>query len=176
MGDTCRRGFTVTLYGLRKLESAALASLISRVAKVTVTDNPAESDGSSALFVTSAEGFLTHPDFFLPRKARTAVYTDSALQLPCAKISPGSDPETLFALLQELAIPCERDQTEEYSLTQREKDVLRLIAAGLTNKEIAEELNISVNTVITHRKNVTQKLGIRSASGLSLYALMNGLI
>ncbi len=70
----------------------------------------------------------------------------------------------------------DEDQTEEYSLTQREKDVLRLIATGLTNKEIADELNISVNTVITHRKNVTQKLGIRSASGLSLYALMNGLI
>lgn len=175
MGDTCRRGFTVTLYGLQKLESSALASLISRVAKTIVVDNPADGDGGFAIFLTSAEGFLTHLDFFLPRKARTVVFTDSALELPCPKISRSSDPETLFSLLQELAKPDE-DQTEEYSLTQREKDVLRLIATGLTNKEIADELNISVNTVITHRKNVTQKLGIRSASGLSLYALMNGLI
>lgn len=68
---------------------------------------------------------------------------------------------------------------EEYcahSLTSRELDVLKEIAAGKTNKEIADSLCISVNTVITHRKNVSQKLGIRSASGLSLYALMNGLI
>ena len=61
-------------------------------------------------------------------------------------------------------------------LTQREKAVLRLISAGLTAKEIASELGISANTVVTHRKNISAKLGIRSASGLSLYAMMNGII
>ena len=43
-------------------------------------------------------------------------------------------------------------------------------------KEIADSLNISVNTVLTHRKNISSKLGIRSVSGLSLYAMMNGII
>ena len=61
-------------------------------------------------------------------------------------------------------------------LSAREKDVLRLIAGGKINKEIADELCISINTVITHRKNISTKLGIKSASGLSLYAMMNGLI
>ena len=61
-------------------------------------------------------------------------------------------------------------------LSQREKDVLRLIARGYLNKEIANELFISINTVLTHRKNITAKLGIKSVSGLTFYAMMNGLI
>ena len=65
------------------------------------------------------------------------------------------------------------DATE---LTQREIDVLRLVAKGYTNKEIAEHLFISTNTVLSHRKNISAKLGIRSVSGLSVYAMMNGYI
>ena len=62
------------------------------------------------------------------------------------------------------------------TLTAREIDVLRLIASGKINKEIAQELNISVNTVLSHRKNITAKLGIKSVSGLSFYAMMNGIV
>ena len=48
--------------------------------------------------------------------------------------------------------------------------------SGWTNQEIAEHLNISLNTVLTHRKNITAKLGIKTVSGLTFYAIMNGLI
>lgn len=61
-------------------------------------------------------------------------------------------------------------------LSGREEEVLRLLAKGLTAKEIAEKLFISVNTVVTHRRNLTAKLGIKSVSGLSLYAYMNGIL
>lgn len=61
-------------------------------------------------------------------------------------------------------------------LTLREKDVIRLIAMGLANKEIADRLNISIHTVISHRKNITEKLNIKSISGLTVYAIMNSLI
>ena len=59
-------------------------------------------------------------------------------------------------------------------LTAREIDVLRAVAMGLTNKETADRLGISFNTVLSHRKNISAKLGIRSVSGLSVYAMMNG--
>ncbi len=62
------------------------------------------------------------------------------------------------------------------ALTARETDVLRLIVQGKINREIADELFISFNTVLTHRKNITSKLGIKSVSGLTMYALMHGLV
>lgn len=67
-------------------------------------------------------------------------------------------------------------QTENIELSNRETDVLVAIAKGLTNKEISEQLFISVHTVITHRKNIIKKTGIKSVSGLTVYALLNNLI
>jgi DNA-binding CsgD family transcriptional regulator len=61
-------------------------------------------------------------------------------------------------------------------LTLREKDVIRLIAMGYANKEIADRLHISIHTAISHRKNITEKLNIKSISGLTVYAIMNNLI
>lgn len=61
-------------------------------------------------------------------------------------------------------------------LSQREIQVLTLVVSGSINKEIAARLNISINTVLTHRKNITAKLGIKTVSGLTLYALMHGYI
>ncbi len=58
------------------------------------------------------------------------------------------------------------------SLTDREIEVLKLLAAGMATKEIAEELHISTNTVISHRKNLSVKTGIRSVSGLTIYAVV----
>jgi DNA-binding NarL/FixJ family response regulator len=57
-------------------------------------------------------------------------------------------------------------------ISEREIDVLKLLASGMSNKEIAEKLNISINTVITHRKNISQKTGIKSVSGLTIYAVL----
>jgi DNA-binding NarL/FixJ family response regulator len=63
-----------------------------------------------------------------------------------------------------------------YVLSDREIDVLKQLAAGMANKEIADRLNISINTVITHRKNISQKTGIKSVSGLTIYAVVKKLI
>ncbi len=63
------------------------------------------------------------------------------------------------------------DKTE--ALTSREIDVLKLIALGNSNKEIADKLFISTHTVMSHRKNMTEKLGIKSISGLTVYAIIN---
>ena len=65
------------------------------------------------------------------------------------------------------------DQAE---LTQRETEVLKLVARGSSNKEIADQLSISLHTVISHRKNICRKLEIKTIPGLTLYALINNLI
>ena len=61
-------------------------------------------------------------------------------------------------------------------LTRRETDVLQLVAKGLANKEVADKLNISIHTVISHRKNISEKTGIKSASGLTMYAVLKKII
>ena len=61
-------------------------------------------------------------------------------------------------------------------LTSREVEVLQLVACGFLNKQIADKLSISLHTVISHRKNITRKLQIKTVAGLTIYALLNGLI
>lgn len=61
-------------------------------------------------------------------------------------------------------------------LTLRETEILKFIAQGFINKEIADQLNISLNTVLTHRKNIITKTGIRTVSGLTFFCISHGLI
>ena len=63
-----------------------------------------------------------------------------------------------------------------HELTKRETAVLIEVAKGLSNKEIAARLNVSIFTVTTHRKNIVRKTGIKSVAGLTVYALLNNLI
>jgi regulator of cell morphogenesis and NO signaling len=62
------------------------------------------------------------------------------------------------------------------ALSDRERDVIVGVVQGLQNKEIADQLCISVNTVITHRRNIARKLQIHSPAGLTIYAIVNGLV
>ena len=68
------------------------------------------------------------------------------------------------------------DNVQSRDLSEREKEILKYVAMGYTNKEIADKLFLSVHTVMTHRKNITAKLGIKTISGLTLYAILNGLV
>ena len=62
------------------------------------------------------------------------------------------------------------------ALSDREKDVIIALVQGMSNKEIADHLYISTNTVITHRRNIARKLQIHSPAGLTIYAIVNGLV
>ena len=83
-------------------------------------------------------------------------------------------------IIRKLQAAIEQGETNPYSdshdLSERERDVLILVAKGLANKEIAEQLNISIHTVMSHRKNITHKTGIKSVAGLTVYALLNNLL
>jgi regulator of cell morphogenesis and NO signaling len=72
--------------------------------------------------------------------------------------------------------PSQTERQETETLSERERDVLIQLVNGLSNKEIADQLCISVHTVITHRKNITRKLNIHSTAGLTIYAIVNKLI
>lgn len=72
--------------------------------------------------------------------------------------------------------PAHPASPQQKTLSDRETDVLKLLSGGFSNKEIADNLNISIHTVISHRKNISQKTGIKSQSGLTIYALSNNII
>ena len=68
------------------------------------------------------------------------------------------------------------DVLQQKVLSDREIEVMSLIVQGYINKEIADKLNISLSTVITHRKNIMDKLGMKSVSALTIYAVMHGYV
>jgi DNA-binding CsgD family transcriptional regulator len=70
----------------------------------------------------------------------------------------------------------EQTKDTDTELTRREIEVLQLVAKGHSNKEIADQLFVSIHTVISHRKNISEKTGIKSASGLTMYAILKKII
>jgi len=94
-------------------------------------------------------------------------------------ITINDSPEKIISLLERLFST--RRQTNDSSplqetLSDGEIDVLKLLVEGNTNKEIADKLNISAHTVISHRKNISLKTGIKSVAGLTIYAVVNQII
>lgn len=81
---------------------------------------------------------------------------------------------TKISRLQNIQPDKENDNQE--TLSQREKEIVICVVKGMTNKEMAEKLFLSIHTVITHRRNISKKLQIHSAAGLTIYAIVNKLI
>ena len=142
-----------------------------------------------AHYFISAQIYFEHTSFFLSRKPKTVVLAggDNHPQLSgVPKLNIYQDEASLIKDIHQLrqyghqarrqAAGKSAREKVEHELSAREIEVLILITKGLINKEIADKLNISLTTVISHRKNITEKLGIKSVSGLTVYAVMNGYI
>ena len=68
------------------------------------------------------------------------------------------------------------EKANEESLSAREIEVIKYVAQGLSNKEIADVMCLSTHTVMSHRKNIARKLDIHSTAGLTIYAVVNGFV
>ena len=145
---------------------------ISAEVVATVADIPAE-----ALIFVDPLTYAAATDTLAGRRHAVVMVARSAV----ASLTT-LDPSLPFDRLVEAvgAIVSRRDDApasrQQSALSAREIEVLRLAARGFINKEIADTLGISFNTVLTHRRNISAKLGIRSVSGLGVYAVINGLI
>ncbi len=174
----------IAVIGLNTLETIGIRSLLHDENDVMVEryrnfkDFYPVSDNIDGYVVESGE-FVSNIDYFLPRKLKTIIvcHMDStSCQTGLNVVYSFSDETYIKQAIRTLFQKILEKEPQPDTLSSRETEVLRLIASGKLNKEIADELFISVNTVITHRKNISSKLGIKSASGLSLYAMMNGII
>lgn len=131
---------------------------------------------------------LENRAFFLERRHKTIVLTTS--MSPKSQLSdfhsicvnvPEKQLIRSLLILQQHAHGNGRNMppmsnAQEHVLSDREIEVLSLIVQGFINKEIANQLNISITTVITHRKNIMDKLGVKSVSALTIYAVMHGYV
>ena len=132
---------------------------------------------------------LEHRAFFLERRHKTIVLTlgiDESTSLSdfhslCINVPEKQLVKSLLALEQHAHangrnLPPVTRQPQHNPLSDREIEVLSLVAQGHINKEIADILNISLPTVVSHRKNITEKLGMKSISALTIYAVMHGYV
>lgn len=194
---------TLSCMGLQNLLEEIIPMAVIRVFssfKELVDDTP----DMYAHYFISAQIYFEHTAFFLQRKPKTIVLANGDNQPQLAGIPTLNiyqDEKTLIKNILQLhqfghkgghnhggskASPHPAasghpgaghpSAGSDHDLSAREIEVLVLITKGLINKEIADKLNISLTTVISHRKNITEKLGIKSVAGLTIYAVMHGYV
>lgn len=170
------------------LQRAGMAAVLERyfapveVESFGAVDGVLHDNGLFDVYFTDCAVFTANVDFFLPRRGQCVILApDGSTALSGAEtprvIATGGTLEELLDHIGKVLVPV-RSAAESPSdeLSAREVQVLQLVVSGAINKEIADRLNISLNTVLTHRKNIAAKLGIKTISGLTLYALMHGYI
>lgn len=140
-------------------------------------------------YFVSMQIVLANRTFFLNHKHKTIVLTQSndpksqlnAFHSICVNVSESLLIKELYSL-QKIGhphgehLPQIQEEDKEKILSDREAEVLALIAQGLTNKEIGERLFIGLTTVITHRKKLQEKLGLKNVSALTIYAVTHGYV
>ena len=141
-------------------------------------------------FFVSMEIVLSERAFFMERQRKTIVLTTTQqetaqlVDFHCIYINQ-SEEQLLHTLLQleqhghgdgRNLPPDMKAERERQVLTRREIEVMALIVQGFINKEVADKLNIGLSTVITHRKNIMEKLGLKSVSALTIYAVTHGYV
>lgn len=173
-----------------------LKSLLNNVIPGIVVDTFATFDELSEAnvddyyhYFVAVDIVLGHRTFFLERRRKTIVlvpFSDTRLLLGdfhclCTNVSESKFVKSLL-LLEQVAhahgrnLPPAHAERNKAVLSYREAEVLVLIVKGFINKEIADRLNIGLTTVITHRRNIMDKLKVRSVSALTIYAVMNGYV
>ena len=147
-----------------------------------------DADGYAHYFV-SLDIVLANRTYFAERRRKTIVLTlslsdstqPSEFHTLCINQPEPQLVRQLLALEQQAHgqgphLPPTPQALQQKILSDREIEVMTLIVQGYINKQIADRLNIALSTVITHRKNIMDKLGFRSVSALTIYAVMHGYV
>ena len=127
------------------------------------------------LYISKPE--LLEKTILLEGTQRKGLKEDIPLNEVPASIHLMEDKEAIILKIRSLLDRDNGDsETPSMGLSPRETTIVRLVSMGLTNRQIAEKLFLSTHTVMTHRKNINSKLGIKSVSALTIYAIVNNII
>jgi len=122
--------------------------------------------------------FLLEKIILLNVGPREAITTHNPGPKVHASIHLDEEKEQIIEKIQRLLDESDvkNEASGSMALSPRETTIVRLVSLGLTNRQIADQLFLSAHTVMTHRKNISSKLGIKSVSGLTVYAIVNNII
>lgn len=173
----------VALTGLAYLTARGLSAIIKdEFPDVEVGIYPPEGHGShdADCHIVSAAAMAIMARFLMPRLDRVLlVSTTATSSVSMPMLSPLASEKEVRHLLRAL-IESVRERAPhkptEMPLSSRELEVLRLTACGRTSRQIALELDISQNTVLTHRKNIAAKTGLHNVSAITHFAMVHGLL
>ena len=177
------------------LSAMALRTLLMDIAnglEVVVCDSLdsyTPTEGSVPHFFVSSMTIFRNPDYFRQMMRRTIVVTEgngsTFAQMGFRTLdATSSEQDIVRAILQMHHMghphghphPTATNVVNSSELSQREREVLKLMIKGRINKEIADELHISLSTVIFHRNNICDKLNTRSIGRLTIYAVLNNIV
>ena len=186
-----RQAPAIAILSPNVLTAIGLRSILEKVAPAAETElfgsfRDFEAAGPERFFhyFVTARLFVAHAAFFRERRHKTIVLSSgephlAARGMHCLDVRTAE--ERLVSSLLRLQRSARRPEHAltapphaAQTLSDREAEVLTLIAEGLLNKQIAQRLGIGLTTVISHRRNIMEKLGIRSVAGLVVYALTEG--
>lgn len=166
--EILKNGIPAEIFLLRRCDELVDYQLLSGFVLILAT---AEEQEYSGLFIRKTLSlaqqlqFLTLNVGLEPVLSNQIINLLDAPSLICFKVN-----EVIQSFLSAQNIDADAD------LTRRELEVLQLITKGYSNKEIADHLFVSTHTVISHRKNISEKTGIKSASGLTMYAILKKIV
>ena len=134
---------------------------------------PTDSD-TQRLADTLMDIYIMEEDLFSHCHLEDTLFAQAVHRLENALRTEGSKEEKTLSTTVTLQNEGDSDMAE--GLSEREKEVVRFVVHGLSNKEIADKMFISVNTVMTHRRNIARKTQIHSSAGLTIFAIVNNLV
>lgn len=179
---------TLAVMGLKQMLQSVM-SIVAVDAFGSFSELSAHDADHYVHYFVSMEILLSHRSFFSERRRKTIVLTlllsDTSLLSEFHSLcinQPEAQLVRQLLLLYQHAHSNGRNQppmpavAQQKILTDREIEVMTLIVQGFINKEIADRLHIGLSTVITHRKNIMNKLGMKSISALTIYAVTHGYV
>ena len=179
---------TLAVLGLRQILQEVMPIMTVDIFGSFSELTAADPDGYYHYFVAMSI-LLENKSYFLERRRKTIVLTlslDSMSQLSdfhglCVNVPEQQLVRSLLSLQQHAHgrgehLPPMPEMLQRKILSDREIEVMSLIVQGYINKEIADRLSIGLATVITHRRNIMDKLGLKSVSALTIYAVMHGYV
>ena len=181
-------GNTLAVIGMKQLLQQVMP-ILTVDTFATFAELEANQPERYAHYFVAMDIVLTHRQFFMEHRRKTIVltlsYSDASQLSGFHSLCINQPEKNLIRALLQLEqhahgqgqnLPPMPPVLQQKVLTDREIEVLSLIVQGLINKEIADRLSISLQTVITHRKNIMDKLGFRSVSALTIYAVTHGYV